>query len=201
MGVTTMSLDGRRSRSGGRGPDSDAAPSRAGFGVEVRSPVDEWEWRQASALLHDFAEWVHAAAGVDLSAEQQHFGRELDNLAAVYSADDAGMFIALDHGLAVGMVAVRYHADHTAELKRMYVRRAARGRGIADRLALRVVDAAATRGCTAVWLETLPGPMDPAVAVYRRCGFTEVRRRGTLDRPDIIVMERGIPVRLRQPGH
>jgi hypothetical protein len=32
----------------------------------------------------------------------------------------------------------------------------------------------------------------PAIAVYRRCGFVEARRRGTLDRADTIVMERTI---------
>jgi GNAT superfamily N-acetyltransferase len=186
-----MEIDGRGAHAGRR-RDAEAVPARTGFGVEVRPPADAWEWRQASGLLHDFAEWVHVVAGVDLGEAQPAIGRELDDLASVYGADDADMFMALDEGLAVGIVAVRYHGDRSAELKRMYVRPVARGKGIADRLALRIVAAAASRECSDVWLETLPGPMDPAIAVYRRCGFVEARRRGTLDRTDTIVMDRTI---------
>lgn len=158
--------------------------------VDVRPPVDEAGWREAAALLHEFARSLRSMAGVDLRALQQGFGRELDDLAAVYGTDDATLFMAVDRGRAVGIVALRFHCDRTAELKRMYVRRAARGRGVADRLVARVVGTAAARGCTSVWLETLPGPMDRAIAVYRRCGFVTASRDGTLDRTDTIVMER-----------
>lgn len=163
---------------------------RTGPEVDVRPPGDEAEWREAAALLDEFAGSLRSMADVDLSALQPGFGRELDDLAATYGTDDATLYMALDRGFAVGMVAVRFHCDRTAELKRMYVRRAARGRGVADRLVARVVGIAATRGCSSVWLETLPGPMDPAIAVYRRCGFAMASREGTLDRTDTIVMER-----------
>ena len=178
---------------------NDQPPSLASGGVEVRLPTNAWEWRQASALLHDFAEWVRVGAGIDLRAQQPAFGRELDDLVAAYAADDADMFVAFEERLAVGIVAVRYHADRSAELKRMYVRRVARGKGIAEQLAWRVVAAAAARGCSDVWLETLPGVMDPAIVVYRRCGFVTATRSGTLDRTDTMVMQRTIDDQGVQP--
>jgi GNAT superfamily N-acetyltransferase len=164
--------------------------SPSAVGAMIRRPHGEWEWRQTTALLHDFAEWIRAASGIDLRAEQDGFVHELTNLSAVYGRDGQEMFVAFDDGLAVGTIAVRYHRDRTAELKRMYVRSAARGRGIADLLAERAIAAAAEQGCGSIWLETLQGVMDPAINVYRRHGFAPSRRGGTLSIGRIVVMER-----------
>lgn len=161
-------------------------------GASIRRPGGAWEWHQASVLLHDFAEWILAAGGIDLFADQPGFASELDDLPAAYDGDRADMFVAFDDGLAIGTVAVRYHDDGTAELKRMYVRRAARGRRVADRLVEHVVSAARARGCDSVWLETLEGVMDPAIRLYRRHGFVLSRRRGTLAHGGIVVMENEI---------
>lgn len=158
----------------------------------IRPPESEAEWRQATALLHDFGDWILAASGLDLWQEQRGFADEAADLAATYNGGDAAMFVAFDRDLAVGTVAVRFHSDQSAELKRMYVRRAARGSGLADRLVRQVIEIAVDRGCSCVWLETLRGPMDPAIAVYTRTGFVESPRRGTLGQDDIVVMEHSL---------
>jgi GNAT superfamily N-acetyltransferase len=159
-------------------------------GVSIRRPGGGWEWRQASILLHDFAEWILAAGGVDVTVEQPAFALELADLASAYDGDRADMFVAFDDGLAVGTVAVRYHDDARAELKRMYVRSAYRGRGIADDLVASAVRAATARSCATIWLETLQGAMDPAIRLYRRHGFVDSPHRGTLEVDGIVVMER-----------
>ena len=174
--------------------DAVAAPGAASIRstASIRRPGGAWEWHQASVLLHDFAEWILAAGGIDVMTEQPGFASELDDLAAVYDGGGADMFVAFDDGLAVGTVAVRYHVDRTAELKRMYVRRAARGHGVADQLVAHVVAGASARGCRAVWLETLQGAMDPAIRLYRRHGFVPSARRGTLTNGGVVVMERQV---------
>ena len=177
--MTTMAIGTRTTAAVDR-PDGD---------VMVRRPHGVWEWRQATALLHDLAEWIHVAAGIDLRSEQDGFLGELADLSAVYGGEESEMFVAFEDGPAVGTVAVRYHRDGTAELKRMYVRSAARGRGIADLLAARAVAAAGERGCRSIWLETLGGVMDPAINVYRRHGFAPSRRGGTLSVDGILVMQ------------
>jgi GNAT superfamily N-acetyltransferase len=88
----------------------------------------------------------------------------------------------------VGIAAVLDHGDGTAEIKRMYVRPIARGRGIADLLVSRALDAAAGFGCHTAWLETLRGPMDRAIAVYRRNGFSELDGPGRRLALDTAVM-------------
>lgn len=53
------------------------------------------------------------------------------------------------------------------------------------------IDFASEHGCRDVWLETVRGPMDPAIALYRRNGFDDAPvREATLRVPGILVMER-----------
>jgi ribosomal protein S18 acetylase RimI-like enzyme len=77
----------------------------------------------------------------------------------------------------------------------MYVRPIARGRGIADRLIEVAVADAIGRQCHTLWLETVRGVMDPAIAVYLRNGFVESSTRPpTLSVDGVIVMERSLSV-------
>jgi GNAT superfamily N-acetyltransferase len=154
------------------------------------SPVD---WAEAVALLHDHMEWIRTAAGIDMLASQPAFAAELDRLEQHYGDGSGALWLAHLGDVAVGTVALRCHDDATAELKRMYVRPVARRRGVAAGLVAAVLDAAAARGCRRVWLETLRGPMDPAIALYRRHGFAEIRSGGvTLALDGIVVMARDV---------
>jgi GNAT superfamily N-acetyltransferase len=161
--------------------------------MSIRRAATPADWLDAAALLHDHIEWIRVAAGVDVVAEQPALAAELDQLEGQYSGDNGSLFLARWREVAVGIVAVRFHDDHTAELKRMYVRPIARGRGIGGALVVAVVDAATARGCLRVWLETLPGAMDAAISVYRRNGFRETAWDGrTLQVPGLVVMERPV---------
>jgi GNAT superfamily N-acetyltransferase len=129
---------------------------------------------EAVALLLDHAEWVRAAAGVDLAAEQPGFAGELAALAEGRVPWSGALFLARAGSRPVGTAGVRFHDDGSAELKRMYVRPVARGRGVGHELVEAVVDAAEAHGCDRLWLETKRGAMDAAIAVYARHGFAVV---------------------------
>lgn len=74
-------------------------------------------------------------------------------------------------GAAVGCGAVLLTPDY-GELKRLYVRPAARGHGIARRLLAAIEAAAQARGCRRFMLET--GVRQPeAIAFYRAAGYVE----------------------------
>nr|WP_307720847.1 GNAT family N-acetyltransferase [Pseudoduganella lutea] len=76
-------------------------------------------------------------------------------------------------GSALGCAAVVVTPEY-GEIKRMYVRPAARGKGLARRLISTLEEAAAARGCSVFMLETGP-TMPEALALYERMGY---RHRG-----------------------
>jgi GNAT superfamily N-acetyltransferase len=156
------------------------------------------DWREATALLYDYVEWVRGWTDVDPVAEQPQLNTEMGGLADHYATDDAALYLAAWQAISVGAVAIRVQPDGSAELKRMYVRPVARGRGIADRLIDAAVAGATERQCHTAWLQTLRGAMDPAIAVYRRNGFTESSTRPpTLSMEGAIIMERILGVASR----
>ena len=152
-------------------------------------------------MLLDNLEWMRAALGVDLLAEQPSIAAELADLEGSYGAPDAAMFVAVagPDDLVVGMIGVRCHPDGAAELKRMYVRSVARRQGVGAALLAAAVDFAHQRGAHTMWLETARGAMDPAIALYSRNGFTEVDARpGELRLDQLVVMQRPLaPVACR----
>ncbi|HEX4058192.1 MAG TPA: GNAT family N-acetyltransferase [Galbitalea sp.] len=80
------------------------------------------------------------------------------------------VFAARDDGTVVGMAALVDRGDGSAELKRMFVPEAARGRGVARALLRTVERHAAQAGLTVLQLET--GPLQlAALALYESCGF------------------------------
>lgn len=84
------------------------------------------------------------------------------------------------HGTAQGCAAVVFGSEH-GEIKRMFVRPAARGRGTARQIIQLLQESAVDRGCTQLMLET--GPDQPeALAFYAREGFTKCGPFG--DYPD-----------------
>lgn len=166
--------------------------------VTIDGPANDDDWHEATALLHDHVEWMRAATCFDPLTEQPDLVAELTDLQVAYSGHGQAVFLARWHGRAVGTVAVRCHGDGRAELKRMYIRAIARGRGIADALVAAALEFARRHCCHAIWLETMRGPMDPAIAVYRRNGFAEVDERpGTLDINGLVVMQRTLAAERR----
>jgi putative acetyltransferase len=90
--------------------------------------------------------------------------------------------VARAEGRAVGCGAVVQSAEGWAEIKRMFVSPAARGRQVGRKLLERLEAVARDKGITALRLET--GISQPeALALYRSAGFREIEPFGDY-RPD-----------------
>jgi GNAT superfamily N-acetyltransferase len=89
-----------------------------------------------------------------------------------------------DEGTALGCGALRALSDDVAEVKRMYVVPAARGRGVARAVLDGLEEAARHRGWTTLRLET--GPRQPeAIGLYTRAGYRPIAAfGGYVDAPD-----------------
>lgn len=91
---------------------------------------------------------------------------------AALAAPDTVFLVARFDGEALGSIAFRSLAPDHAEMKRMFVRADARGRGLGRRLLEALEDVARSRHITRISLET--GIRQPeAIGLYRASGYRE----------------------------
>jgi putative acetyltransferase len=130
-------------------------------------------------LVPDATEEVSALVGeLDriLSAEylpEQRHGLALDGI----FKPDIRFFLARSNSLAVGCGGVAFFPDF-AEVKRMYVRDAARGRGVAQALLARIESETSEAGFALLRIETGVRQM-AALRFYQRAGFRPCAAFGT----------------------
>jgi GNAT superfamily N-acetyltransferase len=122
--------------------------------------------------------FVEYAAAIAIDLEYQGFSAELASLPGKYSPPTGELFLARVGDGAGGCVALRALDQSTRELKRLYVRPAARGLGLARRLVEAAISSARRQGCAELRLDTL-ATMVPAQALYRSFGFVEIPPYGT----------------------
>ena len=103
-----------------------------------------------------------------LYAKQSRHGQDLSELVS------AGVryFVARDNGRALGGGGYVQLADHSAEMKRLFVDPAARGKGIGASVARAIERDAAEQGVLALFLETGVKSAE-ALGLYRKLGFIE----------------------------
>jgi GNAT superfamily N-acetyltransferase len=87
--------------------------------------------------------------------------------------DSAQYLVAAVDGRAVACGAWQRLGDGVAELKRMYVRPAYRGRGIARQLVVSLEEEALAAGHPTLRLET-GSYLPAAIALYRSCGYLPI---------------------------
>jgi ribosomal protein S18 acetylase RimI-like enzyme len=139
------------------------------------------------ALLREY--W----ASLDVPICFQNFDAELADLPGAYAPPQGQMLFlrdTLDNAL-VGCVAVRPVPDVAAmcEMKRLYLRPAARGQGLGRSLAVAAMEEARQLGYQRMFLDTLPTLVE-AQALYRSLGFREVGTAGS--EPKVVLFERDL---------
>jgi ribosomal protein S18 acetylase RimI-like enzyme len=112
-----------------------------------------------------------ALLGVDLCF--QGFEAELEGLPGDYAPPGGRLFLASNDGVPAGCVALRALAGSRCEMKRLFVRPAARGLGAGRALVARVIDEARALGYAEMVLDTLP-MMAEAQHLYQAFGFRDI---------------------------
>src|SRR3984893_14922503 len=123
----------------------------------------------AATLFREYADRL----GIDLSF--QGFEAELASLPGKYAPPTGDLILACaPSGDALGCVAVRpLEGTAVCEMKRLYVRPAARRLGVGTALVTAIIRSAEELGYAAMKLDTLPS-MPEALALYTRYGLSEI---------------------------
>ncbi len=134
----------------------------------VKPARNEVEFKELGALYREYAGWLR------IDANFPHLEDEIVGFPGEYAPPTGELLLALDRSLgAIGCVAVRPLQDsESCEMKRLYVRRTSRSRGVGHALAEAAVSFAVSAGYCHMLLDTLPS-MRAAVAIYRSLGFEE----------------------------
>jgi ribosomal protein S18 acetylase RimI-like enzyme len=150
--------------------------------VRLSQATGPAELEAARALFREY----QAAIGVDLCF--QGFEAELEGLPGGYAPPAGRLLLAWDGEAAVGCGALRSIGSGVAELKRMWTRPAARGRGVARAVASALLEAARTERYRTVRLDTLTW-MTAARGLYSSLGFRECPAYYPNPLPGVVYME------------
>ena len=138
---------------------------------------------EARQLFKEYAAWLE----IDLCF--QNFDVELAGLPGDYAPPRGCLLLAVDGDQIAGCIALRKMADGICEMKRLFVRAAFRGKGLGRELADNIIRNATKIGYERMRLDTLPGRMDKAIALYRELGFKEIAPYYNNPVPDAMFME------------
>lgn len=130
--------------------------------------VDPASDEAADAMARYFAELDRRFEGGFVADDGDE---ELDQMR---SPNGAFVVVVLDDAV-VGCGGVRRLDDQRAEVKRMWIDRSVRGRGVGRRLLTALEDQAQALGCCDIVLDT-NAVLDEAIALYERSGYQAIER-------------------------
>jgi GNAT superfamily N-acetyltransferase len=141
--------------------------------------------RDLEAIRVLFQEYADSL-GVNL--DYQGFEKELRDLPGDYAAPSGMLLLARSNDEVVGCVGVRPLNERVAEMKRLYVRPAARGTGLGRTLSEAAIDFA-RQLYVRMRLDTLP-TMGRAQELYRALGFVTIAPYRFSPVPGTVFMEK-----------
>lgn len=134
------------------------------FEIRPATPPDIADVRR---MLQEYVRWI----GLDLAF--QEIDDELAGLPGDYAPPRGALFVVGESDRLLAMIGLRSLEGHVCEMKRLYVRPDARGRGLAKQLIAHVLDEARRLRYSEIRLDTLP-MMSDAQALYVALGFHDI---------------------------
>ena len=140
----------------------------------------------ARVLFREYETWL----GMSLCF--QGFEEEVASLPGKYAPPSGRLYVAYDEGEPIGCIALREIEPGICEMKRLYLRDAARGRGVGVRFIEQVIADARAIGYEKVRLDTYPPKMGKAVSLYEAHGFYEIPAYYDNPHDGVLYMEKAL---------
>ncbi len=143
--------------------------------IEIAPVRSDADVAAASALARDFFAYMRAtypesSATIDAYLVAQDFEGQLARFRDHFNPPHGECLLARLDGAPVGVVMLKPYAPGVCELNRMYVARAARGRGVGRALCEALIARARALGYREIRLDALNERVE-ALPLYRRLGF------------------------------
>jgi N-acetylglutamate synthase-like GNAT family acetyltransferase len=149
----------------------------------IRPPGKSEEWLQVRRLLTDYRQEFNDDPCFT------SFEEELRDIEALYSKPGKAKLVAVDEsdGTVMGCVALRMLSLDVAEMKRLYVAPAYRGRGIGRNLVEAILAKAREIGFQRMVLDT-SFAMKAAISLYLGLGFTPIEPYNAQDTATVLCL-------------
>ena len=136
--------------------------------LEMLQPTSKSEIDEARSIFREYEQWL----GMSLCF--QSFEEELADLPGKYSPPEGRLYLARIDAETVGCIGLRKIGDGVCEMKRLYLRESARGRGVGVALIEKIISDAKEIGYEKMRLDTYPPKMGKAVGLYESHGFYKI---------------------------
>ena len=136
--------------------------------TKIIQATTEEQIGHARALFREYEAWL----GMSLCF--QSFEEEVAGLPGKYALPGGRLYVAYVDGEPAGCIAMRGIEPGVCEMKRLFLRGSARGRGLGVRLIEQVISDAREIGYSKMRLDTFPPKMGKAVSLYEARGFYEI---------------------------
>lgn len=152
--------------------------------MEIIQAETEQQIAEAKVIFREYETWL----GMSLCF--QGFEEELAGLPGKYAPPNGRLYLAYSGDEVIGCIAMREIETGICEMKRLYLREAARGKGVGNQLIELVIRVAKSMGYEKMRLDTYPSKMGKAVDLYRSHGFYEIPRYYDNPGKDVLFMEK-----------
>ena len=142
---------------------------------------------ETKKLLIEYGNYMYQELG--LIAGKENFFKDLENFPGDQYKQPWGTFVIAKTGeVAVGCIGIRKFNNDSCEMKRMYIAKAYRGKGIGRILCNFVINWCRQSMYKRILLDTNI-EMKEAVILYRKCGFKEIEPYCINENKDPLFME------------
>jgi len=153
--------------------------NKDGSMLEIAQATSDADITAAKIIFQKFIEFLPIDMGFQgIDAEMANFPKGYEFL----------LLAKLDNK-PIGAVALKKHDERVCEMKRLYVLPEAQGTGAGKKLCEKLMQDAKAHGFETMLLDSLRR-LQPAVALYRKLGFTEIEPYNFNPEDDVVYMSR-----------